>query len=76
MFSSFVSGWILKIMHQMVEQFPIVSVLFYDIYVIIQFNFQGNEMETSLLLPKQKTDVEILTVPLTGNLYYLLILSV
>lgn len=60
----------------MVEQLPIVSVLFYDIYVIIQFNFQGNEMETSLLLPKQKTDVEILTVPLTGNLYYLLILSV
>lgn len=60
----------------MVEQLPIVSVLFYNIYVIIQFNFQGNEMETSLLLPKQKTDVEILTVPLTGNLYYLLILSV
>lgn len=60
----------------MVEQLPVVSVLFYDIYVIIQFNFQGNEMETSLLLPKQKTDVEILTVPLTGNLYYLLILSV
>lgn len=60
----------------MVEQLPIVSVLFYNIYVIIQFNFQGNEMETSLLLPKQKTDVEILTVPLTGNLCYLLILSV
>lgn len=60
----------------MVEQLPIVSVLFYNIYVIIQFNFQGNEMQTSLLLPKQKTDVEILTVPLTGNLYYLLILSV
>lgn len=60
----------------MVEQLPIVSVLFYNIYVIIQFNFQGNEMETSLLLPKQKRDVEILTVPLTGNLYYLLILSV
>lgn len=60
----------------MVEQLPVVSVLFYNIYVIIQFNFQGNEMETSLLLPKQKTDVEILTVPLTGNLYYLLILSV
>lgn len=62
-------------MHQMVEKLPIVSVLFYDIYVIIQFNFQGNGMETSLLFPKQKTDVEILTVPLTGNLYYLLILS-
>lgn len=31
-------------------------------------------METSLLFPKQKRDVEILTVPLTGNLYYLLIL--
>lgn len=60
----------------MVEQLPVVSVLFYNIYVIIQFNFQGNEMETSLLLPKQKRDVEILTVPLTGNLYYLLILSV
>lgn len=30
-------------------------------------------MESSLLFPKQKTDVEILTVHLTGNLYYLLI---
>lgn len=29
-----------------------VSVLFYDIYVIMQFNLQGNGMETSLLFPK------------------------
>lgn len=34
----------------MVEKLP-VSVLFY-IYVIMQFSFQGNGMETSLLFPK------------------------
>lgn len=45
-----------------------VSVLFYNLYVIISFNFQGNGIETSLLYPKQKTGVEILTVPLAGNL--------
>lgn len=39
----------------MVEKLSCVSVLFYDIYVIMQFNFQGKGMETSLLFPKQKT---------------------
>lgn len=29
-----------------------VSVLFYNLYVIISFNFQGNGIETSLLYPK------------------------
>lgn len=36
----------------MVEKMSYISVLFYDICVIMQFNFQGNGMETSLLFPK------------------------